>query len=144
VVISYSPESLVTASVAHATDTWAHLARVSFAIATDPPGSAPPPCRNTARCRHEHRAGTAVPPGGGKTEIAGGVAVGGLAMRAVEQDAAGWVLKVGVLLIVAAWILSGFSRRIGGKGGGSDKASKGAWLLLATIVIGIAISTRGG
>ncbi len=65
-------------------------------------------------------------------------------MRAVEQDAAGWVLKVGVLLIVAAWILSGFSRRIGGKGGGSDKASKGAWLLLATIVIGIAISTRGG
>jgi len=36
-----------------------------------------------------------------------------------------------------------FKRRIGGPDGGSEKASVGAWILLAAIFIGILVSTRG-
>ncbi len=57
-------------------------------------------------------------------------------------DSAAWVLKVGVLLVAASWVLSLFSRGIGGEGGGSEKASVGAWLLLASIVVGIMVATR--
>ncbi|MDQ2708782.1 MAG: hypothetical protein M3Z25_14590 [Actinomycetota bacterium] len=66
----------------------------------------------------------------------------GLAAGAGRGDPAGWFLKVAVLLLAASWVLSLFSRRIGGKGGGSDAASVGAWLLLASIVVGIIVATR--
>lgn len=39
-------------------------------------------------------------------------------------------------------ILSFFFRRIGGPEGGSEKASVGAWFLLAAVVVGIVVATR--
>jgi hypothetical protein len=47
-------------------------------------------------------------------------------------------------LLLAAWmILSLFGRRIGGKGGGSEKAGVGAWVLLAAVVVGLLVATGG-
>lgn len=47
-------------------------------------------------------------------------------------------------LFLSGWIVvSLFSRRVGGKGGGSEKASAGAWVLLAAIFLGILVATRG-
>ncbi len=45
-----------------------------------------------------------------------------------------------VLFIIGAAIVEPFRRRIGGAGGGSEKASVGAWWLVVAIVLGILVS----
>ena len=54
----------------------------------------------------------------------------------------GTLLALAVLGLLAAVALSPFRRRIGGKGGGSEKASVGAWWLLVAIVLGLLVAGR--
>jgi hypothetical protein len=65
-----------------------------------------------------------------------------LAARA-RGDAVGEVLVLAFLFGVGYVVLSFFFRRIGGKDGGSEKASVGAWVLLAAIVVGVLVANRG-
>jgi hypothetical protein len=60
-----------------------------------------------------------------------------------NRDGAGGFLTLAFLLLVAWVVLSLFGRRIGGKGGGSEKASVGAWVFLAAVVVGLLVA-RGG
>jgi len=53
------------------------------------------------------------------------------------------LLGLAFLAAVGGMIHFFFKRRIGGPDGGSEKASVGAWILLAAIFIGILVSTRG-
>ena len=53
------------------------------------------------------------------------------------------LLGLAFLAAVGGLIHFFFKRRIGGPDGGSEKASVGAWILLAAIFIGILVSTRG-
>ncbi|WP_028935153.1 hypothetical protein [Pseudonocardia spinosispora] len=59
-----------------------------------------------------------------------------------QTDAAGGLLTYALLFGIGYVILSFFFRRIGGKGGGSDKASVGAWWLLAALCVGVLMTTR--
>lgn len=65
-----------------------------------------------------------------------------------HRDAAGGFLALAVLFGAGYVVLSFFFRRVGGidpktgKPGGSEKASVGAWFLLAAIAVGILIATR--
>lgn len=59
-----------------------------------------------------------------------------------SADAAEGLLGIALLGFLAYVVLSFFFRRIGGKGGGSDKDSLGAWILLAAIVVGVMVATR--
>jgi hypothetical protein len=65
-----------------------------------------------------------------------------------HRDAAGGLLALAFLFGVSYVLLSFFFRRIGGidpktdRPGGSEKASVGAWILLAAIVVGILVATR--
>ncbi|WP_028927365.1 hypothetical protein [Pseudonocardia acaciae] len=56
-------------------------------------------------------------------------------------DGAGTFLALVFLLGMAYLVLRFFRRRIGGKGGGAEKASIGAWFLLAAIVVGFLVAT---
>jgi hypothetical protein len=47
------------------------------------------------------------------------------------------------LMAVGGFLSYAFGRRIGGAGGGSEKASVGAWVLLTAIIVGIMVGTRG-
>jgi hypothetical protein len=61
---------------------------------------------------------------------------------ATRSDAAGSVLALFFLFGIGYLLLSFFFRRIGGKGGGAEQASVGAWVLLAAIVVGILVASR--
>jgi hypothetical protein len=61
---------------------------------------------------------------------------------AAKTDAASGLLPLVFLLGLGYVVVSLFSRRIGGKGGGSDKASFGAWVLLAAIFVGVLVATK--
>jgi hypothetical protein len=71
-----------------------------------------------------------------------------LAARA-RGDAVGGLLVLAFQFGVGYVVLSFFFRRIGGidpktgKPGGAEKASVGAWVLLAAIVVGVLVATRG-
>jgi hypothetical protein len=66
-----------------------------------------------------------------------GILAAGASARAADGFLA-WAFLVGVAYV----ILSFFFRRIGGKGGGSDRDSVGAWWPLAAIVVGLMVATR--
>jgi hypothetical protein len=61
---------------------------------------------------------------------------------AAKTDAASGLLPWVFLLGLGYVVVSLFSRRIGGKGGGSDKGSFGAWVLLAAIFVGVLVATK--
>jgi hypothetical protein len=67
-----------------------------------------------------------------------------------RTDAAGGVLVLAFLFGAGYVVLSFFFRRVGGidpktgKPGGAEKASVGAWYLLAAIVVGVLVATRAG
>jgi hypothetical protein len=61
---------------------------------------------------------------------------------AARTDAAHTFLSLAFLFGAAYVVVSLFSRRIGGKGGGSDKDSFGAWLLFAAIFVGVLVATK--
>ena len=48
------------------------------------------------------------------------------------------------VLAFGLFVFWAFGRRIGGAGGGSEKASVGAWFLLIAVLIGILMATGGG
>lgn len=67
-----------------------------------------------------------------------------------RSDAAGGFLVLAFLFGAGYVLLSFFFRRVGGidpktgKPGGSEKASVGAWYLLAAIVVGVLVASRAG
>jgi len=61
---------------------------------------------------------------------------------AAHKDAAGGFLALAFLFGAAYVVLSFFFRRVGGKGGGAEKASVGAWFLFAAIFVGVLVATR--
>ncbi len=50
------------------------------------------------------------------------------------------LLTIALVVLIAALILRPFRRRIGGPDGGSEKASVGAWWVIAGIVVAILMS----
>ena len=73
-----------------------------------------------------------------------------LLAAAGARDAAGGVLALAFLFGVGYVVLSFFFPRHGGtdpktgKPGGREKASVGAWYLLAAIVVGVLVAARAG
>jgi len=59
-----------------------------------------------------------------------------------RTDAAGRFLSLALLFGIGYVLLSFFFQRKGGKGGGGEKASVGAWILLAAICVGILVATK--
>jgi hypothetical protein len=59
-----------------------------------------------------------------------------------RTDPASGLLPWAFLLGLGYVVVSLFSRRIGGKGGGSDKSSVGAWMLLAAIFVGVLVASK--
>ncbi|GAA5163903.1 hypothetical protein GCM10023321_51560 [Pseudonocardia eucalypti] len=65
-----------------------------------------------------------------------------------QRDGAGGFLALAFLLGAGYVLLSFFFRRVGGKNpktgkpGGAEKASVGAWVLFAAIVVGILVASR--
>lgn len=64
-----------------------------------------------------------------------------LATQAGARAAEG-LLPLVFLFGVGYVLLLPFARRVGGKGGGSEKASVGAWWLVAAIVLGVLVATE--
>jgi hypothetical protein len=67
-----------------------------------------------------------------------------VAAAGARADAAGGFLVLAFLFGAGYVLLSFFFRRIGGKDGGSEKESVGAWYLLAAIVVGVLVAARAG
>lgn len=65
-----------------------------------------------------------------------------LLAAAVGTDAGRKFLALAFFFGAGYFLLSFFFRRIGGKHGGSEKASIGAWFLLAAIIVGFLVATR--
>jgi hypothetical protein len=65
-----------------------------------------------------------------------------LLAAATATNAGETFLALAFLFGAGYFLLSFFFRRIGGKGGGSEKASIGAWFLLAAIIVGFLVATR--